>query len=85
MVVFCFFFFFFVFFLWPHPRDMEVPGLGVQFELLLLAYATATVPPDLSHIYDLHHSSQQRWILNPLNEARDRTCILTEASQIRFC
>jgi len=31
--------------------------------------------PDLSCICDLHHSSQQRWILNPLSEARDRTCV----------
>ena len=26
-----------------------------------------------SHVFDLHHSSQQHWILNPLSEARDRT------------
>ena len=32
----------------------------------------------------LHHSSQQRWILNPLSKARDRTCILMDAGQIRF-
>ena len=33
---------------------------------------------------DLHHSSQQRRI-NPLSKARDRTCILMDTSQIRFC
>ena len=33
----------------------------------------------------LHHSSQQRWILNPLSEARDWTCIPRYASQIHFC
>ena len=35
----------------------------------------ATAMQDLSRICDLHHSSQQRQIPNPLSEARDRTCI----------
>ena len=32
----------------------------------------------------LHHSSKQRQILNPLSEARDWTCILTDTSQVLF-
>jgi len=32
----------------------------------------------------LHHCSWQRWILNPLSEARDPTCNLMVTSQIRF-
>ena len=32
----------------------------------------------------LHHSSRQRWILNPLSKARDQTCFLVDTSQIRF-
>ena len=28
---------------------------------------------DPSHACDLHHSSRQPWILNPLREARDQT------------
>ena len=36
-----------------------------------------------SLICHLHHSSRQCWIL-PLSEARDRTCILMDASQIHF-
>ena len=32
----------------------------------------------------LHHSSQQRRILNPLSEARDRTLNLMVPSWIRF-
>ena len=47
---------------------MEVPRLGVDSELQLQAYATASW--DLICIFDLHHSSQQRRILNPLSEAR---------------
>ena len=46
---------------------MGVPWLGVELELYLLA--TATAMPDLSRVCELHHSSQQRWILNPLSEA----------------
>ena len=63
------FFFFFVF-LGPHPRHMEIPRLGVTLELQLPAYTTATSTPDLRHVCDLHHSSRQRWILNPLSKAR---------------
>ena len=62
---------------------MEVPRLGVQSELQLLAYATATAMWDPSHICNLHHSSRQHWILNPLNEARGRTCNLIIPSQVR--
>ena len=35
------------------------------------AFARATATQDLSRICDLHHSSWERWILNPLNEAWD--------------
>ena len=33
----------------------------------------------------LHHSSQQRRILNPLSEARDRTHVLMDPSQVHYC
>ena len=79
-----FFFSFFVF--WgPHLQCMEVPRLGVELELLPPAYARASAMPHLSRICDLHHSSQQCQILNPLNEARDQTCNLMVSSQICFC
>ena len=60
---FFWFFFFFFAFLGLHPWHMEVPRLGFQLELQLLAYATATAISDLSHICDLHHSSWQCQIL----------------------
>ena len=63
---------------------MEVPRLGVQPELQLLAYTTATTTPDPSSVCDLHHSSRQRRILNLLSEASDRTRNLTVPSWIRF-
>ena len=56
-------------------QHMEVPRLRVESGLQLLDYAIATW--NLSCTCDLHHSSWQRWILKPLNKARDRTCNLT--------
>ena len=62
--IFCFVF------LGPHLWHIEVPRLGMESELL--AYPTATAMQDLSCICDLHHSSQQHWILNPLtSKSRD--------------
>ena len=57
-------------FLGPDPLHMEVPRLGVELELQLLAYTTATAAPDLSQICNLHYSSWQGRILNPLSEPR---------------
>ena len=52
-------------------RHTEVPRLGVQKELQLLAYTTATATGDQSHVFDPHHSLRQSWMLNPLSKARD--------------
>ena len=79
-----FFIFLFFVFLGPHLWQTEVPRLGVESELQLPACTTATATRDPSCICNLHHSSQQCWILNPLSKARDQTYILTDASQIRF-
>ena len=57
---------------------MEVPRLGVKSKLQLPVYATATATLDVSCICDLHQSSRQRQILNPLSEARDRTHVLID-------
>ena len=59
---------------------MGVPRPGVKSELQLLAYTTATAMLDPSCVWDLHHSLQQRGILNPLSEARDQTYILMDIS-----
>ena len=63
---------------------MEVPRLGVETKLQLPAYATATAMPDPSSVCDLHHSSWQCLILNPMNEARDRICVLMDTSQVLY-
>ena len=62
-----------------------VPRLGVEPELQMPVYTTAIVTPDLSHACNLHLSSRQRQILNPLSEARGRTHILTDTSQVCCC
>ena len=71
-----FFFNYFFCFLGPHPQYMEVPRRGVQSELQLPAYTTAIATSDPSRICDLHHSSQQHRILNPLSETRNRTHLI---------
>jgi len=53
-------------------RHMEIPGLGIELEGQVTAYTTATTTPDLSFICELHHSLQERQILNPLSEVRDQ-------------
>ena len=79
---FSFFFFFFVF-LGPHPQHMD-SRLGVQSELQPLAFTTATAMRDPSRICNLHSSSWQRRILNPMSKARDRTCHLMVPSRVCF-
>ena len=63
---------------------MEVPRLGVQPELQLLAHTTARAMRDLSRVCDLHHSSWQHWILNPLSKARDQTRTLMGTSLVHY-
>ena len=67
-----------------HLWHREVTRLGVELVLLLLAYTTARATPDLRHGCNLHHSSQQHWILNPLSEAGEQTCIPMDTSLISF-
>ena len=63
---------------------MWVPRLGGKSELQLLAYAAATATRDTCHICDLHHSSRQCQFPDPLNEARDGTCILIDTKSDSF-
>ena len=72
------------FFLGPHPQHMEVPRLGIELELQLLGYTTATATPDPSRICNLYHSSGQCQILNPLSHDRDRTLILMDTSWVCY-
>ena len=61
---------------------MEVPRLRIESELHLPTCAAATATPDPSLVCDLHHSSQQLHILNPLSKARDQTHIFMDPSRV---
>ena len=80
-----FVFYFLIFcFLGLCPWHMEVPRLGVESKLQLLAYTTATAATwDSGHVCNLQHSSWQRQILNPLSKARDQTHIVMDPSRVR--
>ena len=62
------FFFFFFFFFGPSPRHLLVSPREVSFGVHRFAYTTATATRDLSLFFNLHHSSGQYQISNPLNE-----------------
>ena len=87
------FFFFFFFGVWSHPRYIEVPRLGIESELKLLAYAIATAMPDLSHISNLHPSSWKQWILThwagsgikPTSSWILATHTIRDTSQVWYC
>ena len=58
-------------FLGLYLRHIEVPRQGVELELQLPAYALAMATWGISCVDDLHHSSWEHGILNPLSETRD--------------
>ena len=68
----------------PHLHHLEDPRLGVESDLQVLAYTTATAMPDLSHVFNLYHSSQQRRILNLLSEAGDLTRVFMDTSEVHY-
>ena len=76
----CFVFFFFHFRATP-PAYGSSQARG-RIRLQLLDYTIATATPDLSQVCNLHHSSWQCQILNPLSEARDQTHILVDTSWV---
>ena len=63
---------------------MEVPRLRVKSELQLPAYTAATAMVDLSQICNLHYSSRQCQITDPLSKATDRSCILVDMIQVHY-
>lgn len=73
--------FYFIYLLGP-VQCMELPRLEVKSELQLPAYTIATVTQDLSWVCNLHCSSQQCQILNPMSGGRDQTRNLMDTSQV---
>ena len=86
VVWFYFLFILFVCFVFSRAKLVAHGGSQARgrIELQLPAYtrATATATWDPSRVCDLHHSLRQCRILNPLSEARDRTCNLMVPSRV---
>ena len=90
-------FFFFFFFLGLYMQHIEIPRLRsnqscscqptpqpqqCQIQVVSVTYITDTAMPDLRHSWDLHNSSWQCGIFNPLSKAWNWTCILMDISQV---
>ena len=70
--------FFFSFYTQTYGIWKFLPRLRGEVKLQLQAYTTAVATLDPSCICDPRCSMWQSQILNPLSEARDRTCIFTD-------
>ena len=72
--------------LWPHLWPVEVPGGRGSIR----SCSCWPPPQPQQHQFraaaatDRHHGSRQHRILNPLSEARDRTCNLSVPSRVGF-
>ena len=75
-------FFLFLLFLGLQLCYTEMSRQGCELELQLQVYATVIATQDLSHVFNLCHSSRQCRILNPPSEVRDQTSILMDTSQV---
>ena len=70
----------FFFFLGPHPLHVEVPRSTGQIGAIAASHShSCSSPGSEPHIYTTTYGQ----ILNPLSEARDGTCVLTDTSQLR--
>ena len=66
-------FFFLVFLPFSWAALVAYGGSQARCQIGAVAYARATATQDPSRVCDLHHSSRQRRIINPLSKGGDRT------------
>ena len=80
-----FLFFFFSCLFAPSTAAPSACGDSQAWGLIGAVASRATATRDPSHICNLHHSSWQHQILNPLSKAGDRSCILMDAVWAHYC
>ena len=69
---------------WGGYGGSQARGLiGAVAVGLCHSHSNAGSEPDQSRICDLHHTSRQRWILNPLSKATEGTRVLIVPNWIR--
>ena len=66
----------------PFSWHMEVPRPEANQSCSF--WPTTQIQPDPSRVFNLHHSSWQRQILNPLSKVRDWTHILMDTSRAHY-
>ena len=79
---FSFFFFFFCLFAISLAAPVAYGDSQARGRIGAVAYSRATATRDPSRVFNLHHSSRPRQIVNPLSKVRDRTHNLMVLSRI---
>ena len=69
-------------FLGPQLWHVEIPRLGIELELQLLAFATDTEMWDRAA--SATYTTRQCCILNPLSKARNQTCIFMDTGWVCY-
>ena len=81
MIVVCLFFFFFFCLFRAAPTAFGGSQVRGHIGAVAAGLHQSHSNPDPSHVCNLHHSSQQGRILNPLREARDPTCVIRDTTR----
>ena len=84
LIVNCLILFYLLFFFFKGCRCgiWKFPGWGLNWSCS--CQSKPQPQPDPNLVCDLHHSSRQHWIPNPLSKVRDWTHTLMDASWVRF-
>ena len=73
----------YMFFSWPHPAVYVGSQARGPIGAIAAGLSQSHSNVGSEHICNLHHSSWQCWIINPLSKGKDRTRNLMVPSQIR--
>ena len=78
------FYIFFKFYFRATPMAYGSSQARVPVGAVAATLCIATATTDLNLVCDLHHSSWQCQILNPLSKAREQTHVLMDPSQVHY-